>query len=131
MPLQLAVSVPIAVVSEANQSWNQSRFTKGKRVKAQRDAVRVYLRAKLCHLPGDRFPLPARCTLVRIAARELDTDNLAGAFKAVRDEVAALLGVDDGPRGPVEWIYRQEQAAPKRNPSIRIELEHVEQIGGA
>lgn len=64
------------------------------------------------------FPRPLRapttCTLARIAPRMLDDDNLAGAFKSIRDEVAAFFDVDDGPRGPIAWRYEQRREAPKQ-----------------
>ena len=50
-----------------------------------------------------------RCVLVRCSPRKLDDDNLASAFKAIRDEVAKQLGVDDG-GDRVEWVYRQNVA---------------------
>lgn len=51
--------------------------------------------------------LPAQVLLTRIGPRELDDDNLQGALKAVRDQVAAGMGVDDS--DPlVEWTYDQE-----------------------
>jgi hypothetical protein len=37
----------------------------------------------------------------------MDSDNLAGAFKALRDAVAALLDVDDG-TDRIRWHYRQK-----------------------
>ena len=44
--------------------------------------------------------------MVRLGGRAMDGDNLAGAFKAVRDAVATFLGVDDAdPR--VKWSCRQ------------------------
>lgn len=45
--------------------------------------------------------------LIRHSRKTLDCDNLRGALKTVRDEVAAFVGVDDGPRGPIEWDYQQ------------------------
>ena len=49
-------------------------------------------------------------TLTRIApSNGLDDDNLAGALKAVRDEVAAWLGVDDKDRATVRYEYEQER----------------------
>ena len=69
-----------------------------------------------------RLPSVARVRLVRLGARALDTDNLAGALKAVRDAVAAWLGVDDGPGGLV-WEVDQEPHRRHRNtPGVRIEL---------
>ena len=46
-------------------------------------------------------------TLTRVGARRLDDDNLAAAFKHVRDGIAEWCGLDDGsPR----WEWRYEQA---------------------
>lgn len=50
--------------------------------------------------------------------RTMDTDNLAGAFKGVRDELAALIGVDDGDER-VTWKYGQKAGKP--GVVIRIE----------
>lgn len=57
---------------------------------------------------------PTTCTLVRIAPRMLDDDNLAGAFKSIRDEVASFFNVDDGPKGPIAWRYEQQRGEPKQ-----------------
>lgn len=47
--------------------------------------------------------------LTRVGPRKLDDDNLAGSLKAVRDAIAAALGVDD--RDPkVQWAYSQYPA---------------------
>jgi len=50
-------------------------------------------------------------TLARIAPRALDSDNLAGRMKAVRDQVATCLGIDDG-SDAVEWRYAQRKGLP-------------------
>ncbi len=48
-------------------------------------------------------------SLTRVSPRGkfLDDDNLRYVLKPVRDEIAKQLGVDDGPKGPVEWEYHQ------------------------
>ena len=51
--------------------------------------------------------------LKRIGPRKLDDDNLRGALKAVRDEVAAFLGVDDGD-ARVQWEYAQGKGEPRQ-----------------
>lgn len=62
------------------------------------------------------------------AARMLDSDNLAGAFKAVRDGVAEAMGIDDGSER-LEWRYAQTQgedvgkAAWRRGPLCIVEIE--------
>ena len=53
----------------------------------------------------------------------LDDDNLAGAFKAIRDEVAKYFGVGDGPKGPIKWKYAQKKVAKDCTATCTIELE--------
>lgn len=83
------------------------------RAKKERAIVAVALR---CHHRPTLEPTcpPTTCTLARIAPRMLDDDNLAGAFKSIRDEVAAFFGVDDGPKGPIKWRYEQRREAPRQ-----------------
>lgn len=55
--------------------------------------------------------------LVRVAPRQLDSDNAASAAKSVRDGVADALGVDD--RDPrVVWLVDQERGQAR----VRVEL---------
>ena len=83
------------------------------RTKKERAITAVALRCQW--FPGiHALTPPATCTLARIAPRMVDDDNLAGAFKAIRDEVAAFFGVDDGPKGPIAWRYEQRKGAPKQ-----------------
>lgn len=95
--------VPIVTVSETNmrEPW-QSRH---RRRKKQRDAVRLIV---------PRFERWERVevTLIRVAPRALDSDNLQGAMKAVRDGVSDRLGVDDG-HPNIEWRYSQRRGNPK------------------
>ena len=67
-------------------------------------------------------PLPVVVTLCRIGVRDLDDDNLAHAFKAVRDEIAQWLGCDDGPKSPVDWRYMQRRGKPKQY-AVEITIE--------
>lgn len=70
-------------------------------------------------------PFPATITFVRIAPRALDEgDNLASAFKAMRDELADRLGVRDDRRGPITWAYAQERGAPNTY-AVRVEMRGV------
>ena len=87
---------------------------RAREVRAERAAVRQVL-------PDVRVPMPATVQIVRVApSAGVDDDNLAGCCKAVRDEVAAWLGVDDGPAGPVTWTVGQ-----RRGPwAVEIEIHH-------
>lgn len=60
-------------------------------------------------VPGRRRgPIPRTVTLTRIApSAGLDSDALPASLKSVRDAIALALGVDDGPRGPITWLYAQ------------------------
>lgn len=52
-----------------------------------------------------------RVEFIRRSQKRLDTDNLAFAFKAMRDSVAWTLGVDDNdPR--IIWNYEQITGKP-------------------
>lgn len=123
----ITFSIPIRTVSESNarQHWAQ----KAKRAKAQRQAVTLCARAaghKECPCGkcvqwletmavtrgGTHFEAPRMwVTLTRIAPRELDTDNLSRSFKAIRDQVAAHLGIDDRSKD-VAWCYAQQKGKP-------------------
>ena len=83
-------------------------MVRARRVKAEREAVAWMLRM------ARRPTLPCVVTLTRATptARQLDDDNLRGAMKAVRDQVAEWIGVDDAsPR--VTWRYEQRRNATK------------------
>jgi hypothetical protein len=78
----------------------------------------LVLRAKY----GVKAPeVPGKVTITRLAPRQLDTDNLAGACKHVRDGVADWLGIDDGDLR-VAWVCEQEKAKPKQH-GVRIKME--------
>lgn len=62
---------------------------------------------------------PLTVTLTRMSQRFLDDDNLAHAFKAIRDGVADALGVSDAPGSGVAWRYEQEKS---KTACVRIEV---------
>lgn len=67
----------------------------------------------------------ARVTLLRPYARlPLDSDNLSGAFKSVRDEVAAFLGVDDR-SDRLHWRYVQCKSTKDLGVHVRLRIEIV------
>jgi hypothetical protein len=69
---------------------------------------------------------PFVVTLTRIGPRPVDDDNLRGAFKAPRDELAACLGVDDGDTASVTWVYAQERGLF----GIRVKIQARDPIAG-
>lgn len=86
---------------------------KAREVDYQRAAVRHAFEGVA--LPSE----PTRVLIVREGPVLLDSDNAVAACKAVRDEIAALLGVDDGPTGPVTWAVEQLR---ERAYGVRIEI---------
>lgn len=65
--------------------------------------------------------IPCHVVLVRVSAGCLDDDNLAYAFKYIRDGVAEALGVDDGSQA-ITFEYRQ-QLGKRGEHAILIGLE--------
>ena len=56
----------------------------------------------------ETWDFPLAVTLTRISpSKGLDDDNLRGALKEVRDQVAAELGIDDGDKARVRWEYAE------------------------
>ena len=87
--------------------------------KAQR--LQAWAKLRAAH-PGAHLKLrpPITITLCRVSARKLDDDNLAGAFKAVRDGVADWLGISDG--SPLlRWVYEQRKGVTGEQ-AVTIEI---------
>lgn len=113
----------IACVTWKHQlkSWAntyQHHFARASRVRSEHNATLFALclaketgetMADLAH----RLRESDEIRFVRIAPRELDSDNLASAFKAIRDATAKFIGFSDAPEGGIEWTYRQEKSAAK------------------
>ena len=116
----------LRTVSEKNASapWGNprammaARHAAASRKKKQRAVVRLVLDAWSLRPPAP----PLHVTLVRCSSHPLDTDNLARALSAVRDEVAAWLLVDDRKHVLVSYWYGEEKA-PKGCYGVRIILE--------
>lgn len=102
----MTIVVPIRTVSEANQREHWA--TKNRRNKRQQEAVGYALLSKRALLPKP----PVLVNLCRLAKRSMDPDNLVGSFKHVQDAVAKILGVNDGDRSKVRWMYEEETGHP-------------------
>lgn len=108
----MKVTIAHKLVSAANLRASAGGFGRSGRAKQHREMGRLAVASN-----GPVPALPVTVTLVRVGPRALDDDNLAFAFKAVRDGVADALGVKDHD-ARVTWVYAQE-----RGPyAIRIEL---------
>jgi len=112
--LTVGVSLLLPSAANAREHW----AARARRVRGQREAVGWHLLSSGRPPRGPRWVV----TIVRIAPRALDSDNLTVACKAVRDAVATWLGVDDGPAAPVEWRYGQERCR-RGAEVVRIQVE--------
>lgn len=109
------IEIPMKLPSAGNlhEHWR----TRASRVKSQRGAVMLFRRRFLEAIAATMRGKALVCLLTRIGPRKLDSDNLAFAFKAIRDQIAEELGINDG-SDAVEWKYAQAKGPA----SIRIEI---------
>lgn len=119
---ELVVTIPIRTVSESNRRDHWA--ARSTRVSSQRKTVALVLQPQIsmARHAWRHSGLPCVVTLTRIAPRMLDEgDNLNVSMKAVRDQVAACLGVDD--RDPrVDFFYAQEKSSKPREYAVRVEI---------
>lgn len=72
--------------------------------KKQKQAVKGAI--ELCRLTGETIPeLPLLIMITRVGPRKLDDDNLQSSCKYIRDEIARIVGVDDG-SDQYTWLYK-------------------------
>lgn len=107
-----STTIGLKAVSTLNQREHWSR--KAKRAKIHRRS------AHLACIPFKKVKLPIIVTFTRYGIGKLDSDNLQGAFKSIRDGVADWLKVDDA-SPDIEWKYQQE----KGEYAVKIEIEEV------
>ncbi|MBY0438781.1 MAG: hypothetical protein K2W80_11355 [Burkholderiales bacterium] len=98
----MITTVPIRTGTGMNA--REHHMARSRRVKQERRQTGLVL------LTCTRPQLPCTVLLTRIApSNGLDDDNLAGALKGVRDQIAEWLGVDDRHRDRVAYRYAQER----------------------
>ena len=113
----IEVRVPMVVKSPNVSLWAHWAVNVA-RIKKERRMVGFYL-----HKFKPAPPLPVKVTMIRCAPRELDSDNLVGAFKHTRDEIAAFLGSDD--RNPrISWHVEQRKV-PRKEAGTLIRIEEA------
>lgn len=108
-----SVTIPLHTCAEANMRDKWGRIA---RAKVQRSVAAEFVRRM------DMPPIAGgvRVVMTRRGPAELDSDNLAGAFKAVRDGIADAYGVDDRDKR-YQWVTEQEKAGAGVY-EVRIEL---------
>lgn len=68
---------------------------------------------------GKGWTFAIAVTLTRVGARKLDSDNLASAFKHVRDGIADYVGVDDGDE---RWTWNYAQRSGSKVCAVEVVL---------
>jgi hypothetical protein len=108
------IELPIKTVAglNAREHWR----TRHRRVRAER----LFAFHGIRQLGLKVIPVPVVVVMTRLSPRTLDSDNLQGALKAIRDGVADALGMaDNDPR--IEWRYAQEKCG-RGDFGVRIEV---------
>ena len=112
----IQVDLPVKIESEMNR--RDHGVNRNKRFKAQKEAVYYTLlpfRPTLAIIAkGEAIAV----TFTRLGPRQLDDDNLASGFKACRDQVATMLGINDGSKR-IKFEYAQEKS---RTYSARVAI---------
>src|SRR6185436_4957424 len=99
---RIVISIPLRTAPGINA--REHFHVKAKRVRKEREAVALVLG------PRVKPHVPCSALLTRIAPSSgLDDDNLIGALKGVRDQVAQWLGVDDRKTLQVKYRYAQRR----------------------
>jgi hypothetical protein len=119
LPPHLELLVPVHTRSEANRSRHEAWFTTKKHVDSQHLLVSSALRSRTLRCP---YTPPLLVTLTRISFGHIDSDNVWGALKHVRDAVAKWLGIDDRRDDLVEYQCKRERG-PRGYHGVRIRIE--------
>ena len=104
----------LRLVSLANvrEHWTKRH----KRAAEQRRVTKLHAQSAGLHLMF--VALPATVTIIRCGPGRLDSDNAVISAKHVRDEIAAVMGIDDGD-DRIEWRVLQERA---KQWAVRVEI---------
>jgi hypothetical protein len=122
----LIIRHPAKLPSAANlrEHWR----VRAKRIKSQRETAAALVRQ---HVNHDIWGEPGGIvvTMVRVAPRELDMDNLAHAFKGWVDGVADGLGLKSDRDPRVTWRWEQRKGKPRhRVGAVTVAAEHAVEI---
>lgn len=115
--VEFVIPIKTISVTNAREFWR----VRAKRAKAERVSARdaFFANASWARVQTGEFEGALRITLTRLATHKLDSDNLAGACKSVRDGIADALGMDDGDE-LLTWEYAQEKA---KEYGVRVKIE--------
>ena len=107
----MKVTIPMRLPSLANCRMHWRKLARLKR----EQATWVLVALNVLKLPKT----PLVVTITRVGPKRLDDDNLISSMKAVQDQVAKMVGVDDGSH-LYTWVRRQRI---NKTYSVEIEIE--------
>ncbi len=113
----LSLSLDVETRSETNA---RDKWARIHRVEKQRKDVEEAFTLPAGSIP-ERGPWCVRPT--RLSSSELDDDNLSASMKAIRDSVAAAIGVDDGSPS-IAWLYAQAKGR-----GVRVDVWSCAEVG--
>lgn len=103
--------IPSNYVQNEQGEWcHPSRVGGVCAAKPKRDTVHALDQSKKTRRVGESGVV-LRVTLIRRGKAYLDDDNLAAAFKGLRDAIAESLEIDDADLR-VRWFYEQQTGKP-------------------
>ena len=120
--MKAVATVPIQTVNALNtrEHWAARHRRNVKESKMIALACRAPPLAEILAAYRSVPPGPVVVELVRIGKRRMDDDGAIASLKAVRDALAAALGVDDGSR-LIRWQYAQE-LGPRYGVRITVDI---------
>ena len=126
--IPLLVILPLRTVNPLNGGFGNTKLAailKTRRRHEERQVTRMVMTAAL-RRRGNVLSdwLPATVTLTRVSVATLDTDGLAASNKGIRDGIADALGVGDGAKDPVRWVYAQRKG-PRGHFAVEVLLERA------
>src|SRR5690606_1325135 len=90
------------------EHWATRRRRVSKEKGTTADAYAVYAAERVREY-GFGLHAVYQITLTRLSSGRLDGDNLQGALKSIRDEIATQLGFTDDSHEALHWVYGQEK----------------------
>lgn len=106
---------------KVDQNSREHHMVKARKTKAERSAIALCFPRSL---KGVAEEGQWRVIMLRISPRELDSDNLVGRFKGVRDEIAKQMGINDrDKRISFECAWMKAQTGVPQ--TVRILVERV------
>lgn len=120
--LPITLLVRTRTVSELNRREHWS--SRSRRARAQRRAVAEQLMRAGLFAPSCKVrQLVTAVRMTRIAPRRLDSDNLQGSMKHVRDEIAYWLnGGDDSDGCGISWEPVEQRRGVPREYAVEVVL---------